>query len=968
MKRLNFLLTLLMLFLCSCLPNNHEVPTVPIVPDTTTPKETISGEPSLPQTPHEHLFEPTNITVEPTCTEAGEYIATCSCGAEEKREIPATGKHNYRDNACAWCQKTELSFTAVSSGYDIDGDGKKETYYFSSKLAQRCKEGVYLWAGDYDNSLSTKVNKTKISGIQHWYVDPDGSQQLVYRVTVPTSGVYEMIIHTYLKTGETRGAKYIINAGKPWQETFQTSHSFSDSSYMAVCDPSTFSSYMYGIKVELVAGENTITITAATNSPKTQHYREFYFVKVDDFHIESHTHNYTETTTEPATCSTVGKKMVVCPCGEVKTLTIPATREHTYVDGICVVCKQKKLTMIPVSSTYDADGDGQKDSYEFSPVLLDICKTSNAVHVWAGDYDKGLSSATVSTSTIDGLKHWYLADNDSEYLVYRVTVPETGEYEMILHLRVKDRNIRGAKFLINEGTAFEQRFSVSHAFETGSILDQVRDTNTFSTYMYGIKVHLQEGENHIKIVDATTSKCPHFRDFYFVKVAEIHHHLYETELTVIEPTCGKNGERILACACGETISVTLPATNKHIRIDDACFKCGNKGSGFGIVDYSFLFDTAGFAGGIITFLPEKSGFYTFYWGDESGVLPDYTMLYTDFFAPLLATQITVHAQTAIPQDATRLLVANGSGVTVYVYDIPIERQFTKKEIYSFGALSDTHQGTRYGDESQSVEKLINAGKILSQKGAIMVGINGDVINDNTENEYILHSKAIKQLYSIAPNLPVWCTSGNHEAAYIDFPYDWYMKYTRNVVDYDTDLTPIFADGNSFDFVIEMPDGSVIVFLHQLYYDYTEDVSSLLADYQLDWLEDRLEEYKDRTVFLFFHTEMEGKVGDLNESTLVMRTDAEDYRRKDANFKQYTNVVFFNGHSHGSFNTVFSEQYGDRIFNTYNEEYATLVHIPALADAVSDGYIVHVYDDCIVFEGYDFTNQQTFAYATFIIVK
>ena len=57
----------------------------------------------------------------------------------------------------------------------------------------------------------------------------------------------------------------------------------------------------------------------------------------------------------------------------------------------------------------------------------------------------------------------------------------------------------------------------------------------------------------------------------------------------------------------------------------------------------------------------------------------------------------------------------------------------------------------------------------------------------------------------------------------------------------------------------------------------------------------------------------------------------------------------------------------RIFNTYGGEYATLVHIPSLANS-SLGHIVHVYEDCIVFEGYQFGKEQTFAYATFIIEK
>ena len=79
------------------------------------------------------------------------------------------------------------------------------------------------------------------------------------------------------------------------------------------------------------------------------------------------------------------------------------------------------------------------------------------------------------------------------------------------------------------------------------------------------------------------------------------------------------------------------------------------------------------------------------------------------------------------------------------------------------------------------------------------------------------------------------------------------------------------------------------------------------------------------------------------------------------------MIFFNGHSHNSFSRVFEEDVADRVINTYNGEYATLVHLPSLADS-DTGHIVHVYEDYIVFEGYDFGNEQTIAYGTFIVER
>ena len=539
---------------------------------------------------------------------------------------------------------------------------------------------------------------------------------------------------------------------------------------------------------------------------------------------------------------------------------------------------------------------------------------------------------------------------------------------MILHLRMKDGQTRGAKFIVNEGTKFEQTFSTSHAFG-GNDYENVRQETTESSYMYGVKVHLQAGENLIKIAQSTASHSQHFRDFYFVKVGEIHYHLYQNEVSVLAPTCNEDGERTLSCTCGKTITLVLPSTNEHLYIEDTCCYCENENVGYGIVSYEFLSQKAGFAGGTVSLRPEISGIYTLYWANEQGKLPDYTMLGSFTARVGKVTDYVLHENTAIPAQATRLMAVCAFDYRyTYEFDIPKERLLNSQSLYTFGALSDTHQGTRYGDESLSFDRLIDAGKILSKKGSIFIGINGDIVNDNTESEYILHAEAIKSIYAVAPNLPVWCSSGNHESKNIGFAQEWYFQYTRGVVDYQTDLTPIFTEDNELDFVVEMPDGSVVIFLHQIYYDYGKSNSRLMDDTQLDWLGERLEAYKDRIVFLFFHTEMQGKVGDFNGSdALVMGADTQDYRGLDAYFKQNTNVIFFNGHSHGNFDILFSAEYGDRIFEDGKEEYATLVHIPSLAQSQL-GHIVHVYEDCIVFEGYDFAKEQAIAYATFIIEK
>ncbi len=696
-----------------------------------------------------------------------------------------------------------------------------------------------------------------------------------------------------------------------------------------------------------------------------------------------HVHQFTTVTVVKEPCILAGEQVATCACGETQTSPLPSTGVHRFENGVCKTCGQGEIPLTPVNSIYDADGDGSSDTFYFSPQLAD--RFANALHIWAGDYDKSLSSSKVNTTTAAGIPHWYV-DGVSQYMVFRVTVPEDGLYEMVIHVRMKDAQERGAKYTVNAGTANEQIFETSHAFEdTG--FEAVRDAATLSSYMYGITVSLTKGENTIRVEHASASpKCQHYRDLYFAKVGEFHIHSYENETVTLAATCGKDGQSLATCACGRVRTTLLPATEEHTFVNNLCTGCQRPYVEAGILHYDFLHDAPGFAGGTLEFCPEVTDTFSFYWGDDKGALADHTLLYSDLFAANQIAEVTIQSFTAIPKGATRLLAVGSADGRVYSYTIPEERRLTAEALYVFGALSDTHQGTRYGSTSIPYNHFINAAKVLHQKGAIAVGICGDFSYDNIESEYILHANAIKEIFAFAPDMPIFTTSGNHEAKYTGFSKDWYLQYTRNVVSYDSSLKLSLFDGNDLDTVVELPDGSVMIFLHQKYYDYGKATSRLLDDSQLDWLGARLEQYKDRTVFLYFHTFMDEEVGDASSSkseySLPLISSTVEYKRFTEYFTKYTNVVYFSGHSHWAFDSQFVEPKPgktnyDKNIDNKNGSFATMVHIPACSTprvltgsgtGRSEGYIVHVYEDYVIFEGYDFVKNQTFAYATYIIEK
>jgi hypothetical protein len=132
--------------------------------------------------------------------------------------------------------------------------------------------------------------------------------------------------------------------------------------------------------------------------------------------------------------------------------------------------------------------------------------------------------------------------------------------------------------------------------------------------------------------------------------------------------------------------------------------------------------------------------------------------------------------------------------------------------------------------------------------------------------------------------------------------------------------------------------------------------------------------------------MDEEVGDASSSkseySLPLISSTVEYKRFTEYFTKYTNVVYFSGHSHWAFDSQFVEPKPgktnyDKNIDNKNGSFATMVHIPACSTprvltgsgtGRSEGYIVHVYEDYVIFEGYDFVKNQTFAYATYIIEK
>ena len=83
----------------------------------------------------------------------------------------------------------------------------------------------------------------------------------------------------------------------------------------------------------------------------------------------AHEHEFEDFTLTKTPCIVNGEEIATCSCGETLTRAIPATGKHIHENGVCIGCGQNEIALYDVSSSYDADLDGQNDIYYFSPEL-----------------------------------------------------------------------------------------------------------------------------------------------------------------------------------------------------------------------------------------------------------------------------------------------------------------------------------------------------------------------------------------------------------------------------------------------------------------------------------------------------------------------------------------------------------------------------------------------------------------------
>ena len=333
-----------------------------------------------------------------------------------------------------------------------------------------------------------------------------------------------------------------------------------------------------------------------------------------------------------------------------------------------------------------------------------------------------------------------------------------------------------------------------------------------------------------------------------------------------------------------------------------------------------------------------------------------------------------------PKGAKRIRVYDTSGKKIAT--IPLGRMAppTKGKLYSVGVVSDPHvNNTETSWEGNA--KFSNALTYFEKQGCAFCCVSGDLTQTGfytSTSKDDFDDAQLKKYQSICAkdsngnnrSIPVYELSGNHESYYG-------MPITQNLEKWGE-----CTGKNTLYYSVPQGD-DLFIFIGQ------PSGSTPMSDEAFDWLATTLEDNKDKRCFIFVHPDISSgnPLGKYTSNRLF------DNWGKTEEFKnllrKYENVVLFHGHSH----FIFECQELDKLANYTENDGFRSVHIPSLGNPtdivdaewnrdkdgerkavylkdyvtqVSQGYLMDVYDDCIVLNGIDFITEKPVPLGTFKI--
>ena len=312
-----------------------------------------------------------------------------------------------------------------------------------------------------------------------------------------------------------------------------------------------------------------------------------------------------------------------------------------------------------------------------------------------------------------------------------------------------------------------------------------------------------------------------------------------------------------------------------------------------------------------------------------------------------------------PYSAAAIGIFNSNGELINKIKIDGFKPSYTDRLFRFGILSDVHNNNADSQSNEDIADLANALSVLNSIESVnMTCICGDITQGGRPAQFAVYRDTVS---TNSPNTPVYTTTGNH-----DCPSSGGLL--------DTDLEPYTGNAKTFEIIKQIGGKSVpFLFLGMNLYS-LGDTGTPYLDSDLDWLEEKLEEYRNERVFVITHLFFPTKAGNFKQ--IYPSTNwlgGSQLERLQAMNERYLNAIWFSGHSHWKW---YLQKYEDKanVYRSYddngNPTCGWTVHIPSCASPIdsngvssrvsnpleSEGGIVDVYNDYIVLRGIVFKKE------------
>lgn len=275
-----------------------------------------------------------------------------------------------------------------------------------------------------------------------------------------------------------------------------------------------------------------------------------------------------------------------------------------------------------------------------------------------------------------------------------------------------------------------------------------------------------------------------------------------------------------------------------------------------------------------------------------------------------------------------------------------------EKLYSFGVISDVHIGV-----STAEDDLINALDYFDNYGCTHVCCIGDIAQNGKIAQLETYKSIIHDnVHSVMGNHDWWgVPTGQADPITIN---DWERILNK-------EHTYYFTQGNDVFIMLSMS---------------SSDANCFTAE-QMQWLQEVLEENKDKRCFIFEHLfpynpNCCGNAYNLytNDGLWESGTYRETF---ESLLRQYKNVILFHGHSH----IPFEYQTNTTEYPANYDDYYGIhsIHTPGLTSLRkktdtgytqdkngSQGYIVDVYNNHIILKGRDFITSKFLPIANYCL--